>query len=289
MRPQITAPNAPSGGTPGITGQGQMNAVIIIIWFGQFCANLRQARLKRPGCGPQAVGSPSCFKQNSVSPGQNSAPQHLLSLMLISKCTVRIILDFLVHFLSFIIYWAVCHWVFHCSVCLVSLRAGRYQDALGPLLNAKRLQQKLGWASFYDNQTQAPPPTSSHWFFTLVGLSSCFQQVDQLEEARDHCDHALRVLTPTETQTNTEDKPLPPDNKPFQPSETSRLDDDRPHPLLLPLLRVMVRLSWQTGKDKRQWEELLQHLEERWVGLDNHPTIKEFLVKHNLQDGEGEG
>ncbi|XP_039878695.1 sorting nexin-21 [Simochromis diagramma] len=169
------------------------------------------------------------------------------------------------------------------------IRAGRYQDALGPLLNAKRLQQKLGWASYYDNQTQAPPPTSSHWFFTLVGLSSCFQQVDQLEEARDHCDHALRVLTPTETQTNTEDKPLPPDNKPFQPSETSRLDDDRPHPLLLPLLRVMVRLSWQTGKDKRQWEELLQHLEERWVGLDNHPTIKEFLVKHNLQDGEGEG
>lgn len=169
------------------------------------------------------------------------------------------------------------------------IRAGRYQEALGPLLNAKRLQHKLGWASYYDNQAQAPPPTSSHWFFTLVGLLCCFQEVDQLEEARDHCDHALRVLTPTETQTHTEDKPLPPDNKPLQQTNPSRLHVDRPHPLLLPLLRVMVRLSWQTGRDKRQWEELLQHLEERWVRLDNHPTIKEFLVKHNLQDSEGEG
>uniref|UniRef100_A0A3Q0QNF2 Sorting nexin family member 21 n=1 Tax=Amphilophus citrinellus TaxID=61819 RepID=A0A3Q0QNF2_AMPCI len=90
------------------------------------------------------------------------------------------------------------------------IRAGRYQEALGPLLNAKRLQHKLGWASYYDNQAQTNPS-------------------------------------------------------------------------------LMVRLSWQTGRDKRQWEELLQHLEERWVGLDNHPTIKEFLVKHNLQDSGGEG
>ncbi|XP_072222849.1 sorting nexin-21 isoform X1 [Leuresthes tenuis] len=156
------------------------------------------------------------------------------------------------------------------------IRAGRFQEALGPLLNAKRLQHKLGWASYYDNQS--PPPASSHWFFTLVGLSWCFQEVDQLEEARDHCDHALRVLTPAATQTNAADKPLPP-----------HLDVDRPHPLLLPLLQAVVRLSWQTGRDKRQWEELLQHLEEQKAGLDNHPTIKEFLVKHNLQESEGEG
>lgn len=171
---------------------------------------------------------------------------------------------------------------------VLTLRSGRYQEALGPLLNAKRLQHKLGWASYYDNQAQGPP-ASSHWFFTLVGLLYCFQEVDQLEEARDHCDHALRVLTPVEAQTNTEDKPLPPDNKPLPQTNPSHLHVDRPHLLLLPLLRVIVRLSWQTGRDKRQWEELLQHLEERWAGLDNHPTIKEFLVKHNLQDGEGEG
>lgn len=162
------------------------------------------------------------------------------------------------------------------------LRVGRYQEALGPLLNAKRLQQKLGWAIYYDNQAQATLPSSSHWFFTLVGLSCCFQEVDQLEEARDHCDLALRVLTPAETQNDAEEKPLPQTGAPCP-----RID--RPHPLLLQLLRTVVRLSWQTGRDKRQWEELLQQLEEQWAGLDNQPTLKEFLVKHNLQESEGEG
>lgn len=171
------------------------------------------------------------------------------------------------------------------------IRVGRYQEALGPLLNAKRLQHKLGWASYYDNQAQAPPPTSSHWFFTLVGLSSCFQEVDQLEEARDHCDLALRVLTPAETDTGG-DRPLPLQDKPHPLTEqhdSSTRCLDRPHPLLLPLLRAVVRLSWQTGRDKRQWEELLQHLEEQRAGLDNQPTVKEFLVKHNLLESEGEG
>lgn len=172
------------------------------------------------------------------------------------------------------------------------IRVGRFQEALGPLLNAKRLQHKLGWARYYDSQAQAPPLGSSHWFYTLVGLSSCFQEVDQLEEARDHCDHALRVLTPAETRTNAEDRPLPLEDKPHPLTEKQDLSTqrmDRPHPLLLPLLRAVVRLSWQTGRDKRQWEELLQHLEEQWAWLDNQPTIKEFLVKHNLEESEGEG
>ncbi|XP_040008440.1 sorting nexin-21 isoform X2 [Xiphias gladius] len=175
------------------------------------------------------------------------------------------------------------------------IRVGRYQEALGPLLNAKRLQDKLGWAGYYDNQAQAPPPASFHWFFTLVGLSCCFQEVDQLEEARDHCDLALRVLTPAETQTTTEDEPLPLEDKPHPLSENPLPQTDatrprinRPHPLLLPLLRAAVRLSWQTGKDKRHWEELLQQLEEQGAGLDNQPTVKEFLVKHNLQESEAE-
>ncbi|KAM9342735.1 LOW QUALITY PROTEIN: sorting nexin-21 [Pholidichthys leucotaenia] len=173
------------------------------------------------------------------------------------------------------------------------IRVGRYQEALGPLQNAKRLQQKLGWTSFHDNQTQTPNPVCSHWFFTLLGLSCCFQEVDQLEEARDHCDHALCVLTPAQTQTSMEDKLLPPyrhcsgNEKPLPQTDTPLLHIDRPHPMLLPLLRAVIRLSWQTGKDKRQWEELLQHLEEQSVGLDNHPTIKEFLVKHDLQGAEG--
>lgn len=160
---------------------------------------------------------------------------------------------------------------------------------MGPLLNAKRLQHKLGWTSYYDNQAQAPPPAPSHWFFTLVGLSTCFQEVEQLEEARDHCDHALRVLTPAEAESGSENRPRPPGDKPHPPSDSAQRRADRPHPLLLPLLRAVVRLSWQTGKDKRQWEELLQQLEEQWAGLDNQPTIKEFLVKHNLEESEEEG
>lgn len=176
-----------------------------------------------------------------------------------------------------------------------SLRVGRYQEALGPLLNAKRLQQKLGWAVFCDNQAQAPPPASSHWLFTLVGLSWCFQEVDQLEEARDHSDLALRVLTPAETRTSTDDgslaldKPHPSADRPLPQTDEPWPRLNRPHPLLLPLLRAVVRQSWQTGKDKRQWEELLRPLEEQWARLDNQPTIKEFLVKYNLQENEAEG
>nr|XP_057908096.1 sorting nexin-21 isoform X1 [Doryrhamphus excisus]XP_057908097.1 sorting nexin-21 isoform X1 [Doryrhamphus excisus] len=149
---------------------------------------------------------------------------------------------------------------------------GRYQDALGPLLNAKRLQDKLGGAVYCPSDRLAPPPGSSHWLFTLVGLSCCFQEVDQLEEARDHVAHALLVLTPPE------EKPLPP-----------QMHLDRPHPLLLPLLRAAVRLCWQTGRDKRRWEELLCGVEEQWAGLEDQPTLKEFLVKCNLHESQEQG
>ncbi|XP_078100301.1 sorting nexin-21 isoform X2 [Sander vitreus] len=150
------------------------------------------------------------------------------------------------------------------------LRGGRFPEALGPLLNAKRLQHKLGWTGNHDDsQAPTPPPASSHWLFTLVGLWRCFQEAEQLEEARHHCDAALRLITPAE------DKPRPP--------------TDRPHPLLLPLLRAVVRLSWQTGRDKRRWEELLQQLGEQGAGLDNQPIITEFLLNHNLQESEWEG
>lgn len=158
------------------------------------------------------------------------------------------------------------------------IRVGQYQEALGPLLNAKRLQHKMGW-------DQALPTASSHWLFTLVGLSCCFQEVDQLEEARDHCDHALRILTPP---MSSKTPPIAEEEPHLQTHRPHPLPDS-PHPLLPALLRSIVRLSWQTGKDKRWWEELLQQLDEQGAGPDNQPTIKEYLVKHNLQESEGEG
>lgn len=186
-------------------------------------------------------------------------------------------------------------------------RVGRYQEALGPLLNAKRLQFKLGRPQA-PSTTLAMPPASSHWLFTLVALASCFQEVDQLEEAQEHCDGALRHLAPPpHPEKSSEDKPPedsshPPGDGPlstqtFAPlpttdnchSENPPLLLAKPHPLLVQLLRAVVRLSWQTGRDKRQWEGLLQQLEEQWVEPDNQPTIKEFLVKYELRETEGEG
>lgn len=169
-------------------------------------------------------------------------------------------------------------------------RAERFQDALGPLLNAKRLQYKLGWASYHDDETQAPPPASSHWFFTLVALACCFQEVEQLEEALEHCDHALRLLLPPEVQDKPlplTDKPLPLHNKPL-PLHNKPLPfqlDTALQSLALPLLQAVIRLSWQTGRDKQQWEEYLQQLE--GAGPDDHVTIRDFLVKHELQESDG--
>lgn len=180
------------------------------------------------------------------------------------------------------------------SLVFFRLSVEQYQDALGPLLNAKRLQQKLGWATFHEDQPRASPPASSHWFYTLVALLSCFQEVEQLEEARDHCERALRVLVPAQAPLGAGGLPQPPQEEPRPQglgADASHFSANRPHPLLLPLSRAMVRLSWQTGRDKRQWEELLHHLqeEEEEAGLDGDPTIKAFLLKHSLEDGEAEG
>ncbi|XP_043984360.1 sorting nexin-21 [Gambusia affinis] len=158
------------------------------------------------------------------------------------------------------------------------IRAEHFQEALGPLLNAKRLQHKLGWASYHDDETQAPPPASSHWFFTLVGLACCFQEVEQLEEALENCDHALRMLLPPEVQ----DKPLPLQDKPLPFQLGAALQS-----LALPLLQAVIRLSWQTGRDKQRWEEHLQQLE--GAGPDDHVTIRDFLVKHKLQESDVDG
>lgn len=170
-------------------------------------------------------------------------------------------------------------------IVLLSLRVERYQDALGPLLNAKRLQTKLGWTSTWEAEAQVRPGPSSHWLFTLVGLSVCFQEVDQLQDARDHCDQALRVLVPAGSPSGPERKSR------SGPDEGRRRSGGgtKSQPVLVPLVQAMVRLSWQTGKDKRQWEELMQLLEEKGAELDNQPSIKEFLVRFNLEEQEGSG
>lgn len=160
------------------------------------------------------------------------------------------------------------------------IRAGRFQEALGPLLNAKRLQDKLGWASYHDNESESPPTASSHWLYTLVGLSSCFQEVEQLEEARENCDHALRLLLAAEARAGSDDRPLPPQDRPLPP---------QPRSLLLPLLQAVIRLSWQTGRDKQRWEEHLQRWEGQGAGPDDQVTVRDFLVQHRLQESEGDG
>lgn len=178
------------------------------------------------------------------------------------------------------------------SLLLSWFRVERYQDALGPLLNAKRLQQKLGWATVDEDPPGASLPASSHWFFTLVALLSCFQEVEQLEEARDHCEHALCILIPALAPLSVGGLPQPPKEEPQPLSlgvDASHFSTNRPQSLLLPLAPAMVRLSWQMGRDKCQWEELLQSLEEEGAGLDKEPTIRDFLLKHSLEDGEAEG
>ncbi|CAG5996025.1 unnamed protein product [Menidia menidia] len=155
------------------------------------------------------------------------------------------------------------------------IRAGRFQEALAPLLNAKRLQHRLGGAGCPGSRAGPAPPASSHWLFTLAGLSCCFREANQLEEARDHCDQALRLLAPAEAP--------PPQTGP------APTDRPRPHPLLLPLLQAVVRLCWQTGRAKRQWEELLQQLVEQQGGLDPRPpSLTEALLSHDLQEAHGE-
>ncbi len=141
------------------------------------------------------------------------------------------------------------------------MRVGQYQDALGPLLNALRLQEKLGCHQLLQlNQLQRV-----HWFFTLSALVTCFQDLDQLSEAQEHCDRALQDLAPSQ----------------------EALQQHQLHPLLIPLLQSNVRLSWKISKDKRRWEALLQDIQEQGIDIGNQPTLKECLIKDSIEDSEG--
>ncbi|XP_066527878.1 sorting nexin-21 isoform X2 [Hoplias malabaricus] len=146
------------------------------------------------------------------------------------------------------------------------LRVGHYQEAVGTLLNALRLQEKLGCQQLLHHQ----PVQKAHWLFTLGALVSCFQDLEQPTEAQEHCDRALQDLAPS--PDTLKQQPPPP----------------QVHPLLVPLLQANVRLSWKICKDKRCWEALLQDIQELGVDVGCHPNLKEFLIKENLGDSEGD-
>ncbi|KPP74779.1 hypothetical protein Z043_106036 [Scleropages formosus] len=142
----------------------------------------------------------------------------------------------------------------------VLLRAGQYREALGSLLNALRLQEKLGCQQLPD------PQQRTHWLFNLLALVTCFQELEQLGEAQEHCDRALLDLTPSQ----------------------DALQKQQFHPLLIPLLQANVRLSWKISKDKRKWEALLQEIQDCGVDIGNQPSLKEYLTKEVLVESEVE-
>ncbi|XP_028667669.1 sorting nexin-21 isoform X1 [Erpetoichthys calabaricus] len=124
------------------------------------------------------------------------------------------------------------------------LRAGQYEEALRCFVNAMNLQEKLGsWQQ-------------GNWLFTLASIVASFQELEQLEEAQEYCERALRDLS-----THQEEK----------------------HPLLVPLLQANVRLSWKISKDKRHSEAHLQKLRDSGVDVGNQPSLKEYLIKESLE------
>lgn len=144
------------------------------------------------------------------------------------------------------------------------MRVGRYQEALGPLLNGLRLQEKLGCEQ--QGKQQPHHQQGTHWLFTLLALVTCFQELEQLGEAQEHCDRALRDLAPS----------------------PEALQQHHFHPLLIPLLQTNVRLSWKISKDKRQWEVLLQEIQDSGADIGNQPSLKEYLMKEALVESEGD-
>lgn len=172
------------------------------------------------------------------------------------------------------------------------MRVGRYQEALGPLLNALRLQEKLGCQQLLQQQQQQqhqhhqqPQQQSSsqgtHWLFNLCALVSCFQDLEQLEEAQEHCDRALRDIAPSQEVLQQQQHQQQQEQQPQQQQQQF-------HPLLIPLLQYNVRLSWKISKDKRQWEALLQEIQDLGVDVGNQPNLKEYLIKEVLEDSEGD-
>ncbi|CAB1335973.1 unnamed protein product [Coregonus sp. 'balchen'] len=144
------------------------------------------------------------------------------------------------------------------------MRVGRYQEGLGPLLNGLRLQEKLGCEQ--QGKQQPHHQQRTHWLFTLLALVTCFQELEQLGEAQEYCDRALKDLAPS----------------------PEALQQHHFHPLLIPLLQANVRLSWKISKDKRRWEVLLQEIQDSGADVGNQPSLKEYLIKEALVESEGD-
>lgn len=50
-------------------------------------------------------------------------------------------------------------------------------------------------------------------------------------------------------------------------------------PYLVPVLQLMIRMSWKIGRDKRRYETKLDELRNDNVDVDSAPTLLELVVK----------
>lgn len=137
---------------------------------------------------------------------------------------------------------------------LMLVCSGRYEEALSTLVNAIHLQEKLD------------SPHKIHQLFTHSAVASCYQELERLSEAQEHCEQALNKLVPSIDLQKTPQKL---------------------HPLLVPLLQTNVRLCWKISKDKRRWEALLLEIQALGIDVENQPDLKECIVKENLLESEG--
>ncbi|XP_017341817.1 sorting nexin-21 [Ictalurus punctatus] len=135
------------------------------------------------------------------------------------------------------------------------VRSGRSEEALDTLVNALRLQEKLD------------SPHKTHRLFTLSAVASCYQELERLSEAQEHCEHALNKLVPSMDMQKIQQKQL--------------------HPLFVPLLQANIWLCWKISKDKRRWEALLHEIQELGIDLENQPDLRECVVKETLLESEG--
>ncbi|KAF4078292.1 hypothetical protein AMELA_G00197670 [Ameiurus melas] len=135
------------------------------------------------------------------------------------------------------------------------VRSGRSEEALDTLINALHLQEKLD------------SPHKNHRLFTLSAVVSCYQELERLNEAQEHCERALNKLVPSMDMQKIQQKQL--------------------HPLLVPLLQANIWLCWKISKDKRRWEAMLHEIQELGIDLENQPDLKECIVKETLLESEG--
>jgi len=55
-------------------------------------------------------------------------------------------------------------------------------------------------------------------------------------------------------------------------------DSDVCSPYLVPILQLMIRMSWKLGRDKRRYEAKLDELRCNNVDIDSAPSLLELVV-----------